>query len=143
MACPRKTNPALRDAKSYQHPDSDLSARPQIGAQAHFKNADPPTIYHFDSSLAPALEWNGQNAARERAEALIKEISEAGLKITERAWENLKKSLRVEFEDAIWDHVAGANSTPFPAGEHKQVAVKVIDPRGNEWLVVKKLEETV
>jgi adenine-specific DNA-methyltransferase len=31
-------------------------------------------------------------------------------------------------------------SVPFPAGEHKQIAVKVIDPRGNELLVVKKLE---
>jgi adenine-specific DNA-methyltransferase len=57
------------------------------------------------------------------------------------AWENLKKALRVEFEDTVWDHLAGASSAPFPAGEHGQVAVKVIDPRGNELLVVKKLEE--
>ncbi|MCX6924930.1 MAG: site-specific DNA-methyltransferase, partial [Verrucomicrobia bacterium] len=58
------------------------------------------------------------------------------------AWENLKKSLRVEFEDTVWDHLAGTTSAPFPAGEHGQIAVKVIDPRGNELLVVKKLEET-
>jgi adenine-specific DNA-methyltransferase len=57
------------------------------------------------------------------------------------AWENLKKSLRVEFEDTVWDHLAGTTSAPFPAGEHGQIAVKVIDPRGNELLVVKKLEE--
>jgi hypothetical protein len=56
------------------------------------------------------------------------------------AWENLKKSLRVEFEDTVWDHLAGTTSAPFPAGEHNQIAVKVIDPRGNELLVVKKLE---
>jgi adenine-specific DNA-methyltransferase len=30
-------------------------------------------------------------------------------------------------------------SAPFEAGEHGQVAVKVIDDRGNELLVVKKL----
>jgi len=57
------------------------------------------------------------------------------------AWENLKKSLRVEFEDTVWDHLAGTTSAPFPAGEHNQIAVKVIDPRGNELLIVKKLEE--
>jgi len=56
------------------------------------------------------------------------------------AWENLKKALKVEFEDTVWDHLAGTTSAPFLAGEHKQVAVKVIDPRGNELLVVKKLE---
>ena len=56
------------------------------------------------------------------------------------AWENLKKSLKVEFEDTVWEHLAGTISAPFEAGEHGQIAVKVIDPRGNELLVVKKLE---
>lgn len=40
------------------------------------------------------------------------------------------------------DQPAATPGAPFPAGEHGQVAVKVIDPRGNELLVVKKLEET-
>ncbi len=57
------------------------------------------------------------------------------------AWENLTKSLRAEFEESVWDHLAGTSSAPFPAGDHGQIAVKVIDPRGNELLVVKKLEE--
>ena len=39
----------------------------------------------------------------------------------------------------MWDHLSGATSAPFEAGEHKQIAVKVIDDRGNELLVVKKL----
>ena len=56
------------------------------------------------------------------------------------AWENLKKSLRVEFEESVWEHLAGTVSAPFEAGEHGQIAVKVIDPRGNELLVVKGLE---
>ena len=54
---------------------------------------------------------------------------------------SLKKSLKVEFEDTVWEHLAGTASAPFAAGEHGQIAVKVIDPRGNELLVVKKLEE--
>ena len=35
----------------------------------------------------------------------------------------------------------GTVSAPFDAGEHGQVAVKVIDQRGNELLVVKSLKE--
>jgi adenine-specific DNA-methyltransferase len=56
------------------------------------------------------------------------------------AWENLKKALRSTHNEAVWDHLAGATSAPFEPGEHRQVAVKVIDDRGNELVVVKKLE---
>ena len=55
------------------------------------------------------------------------------------AWNNLKKALKGEYEESVWDHLSGATSAPFQAGEHKQIAVKVIDDRGNELLVVKKL----
>ena len=57
------------------------------------------------------------------------------------AWENLKKSLKGEYDEAVWDHLAGNLSAPFTAGEHRQIAVKVIDDRGNELLVVKPLPE--
>jgi len=57
------------------------------------------------------------------------------------AWDNLKKALKAEFDETVWDHLAGTKSAPFEAGEHKQVAVKVIDDRGNELVVVKPLEE--
>ncbi|MDR4476882.1 MAG: site-specific DNA-methyltransferase [Nitrospira sp.] len=55
------------------------------------------------------------------------------------AWDNLKKALKGEYEESVWDHLSGTTSAPFEAGEHKQVAVKVIDDRGNELLVVRKL----
>jgi adenine-specific DNA-methyltransferase len=55
------------------------------------------------------------------------------------AWNDLRKSLKGDFDDAVWDHLAGTKSAPFEAGEHGQVAVKVIDDRGNELMVVKKL----
>ncbi len=57
------------------------------------------------------------------------------------AWENLKKALKATYEESVWDHLAGTKSAPFEEGEHRQVAVKVIDDRGNELLVVKKLDE--
>ena len=48
---------------------------------------------------------------------------------------------RPTYEESVWDHLAGTTSAPFEAGEHRQIAVKVIDDRGNELLVVKKLDE--
>lgn len=57
------------------------------------------------------------------------------------AWDSLKRALKGEFEDSVWDHLAGATSVPFESGEHMQVAVKVIDDRGNELMVVKSLKD--
>ena len=55
------------------------------------------------------------------------------------AWDNLKKALRGTHEETVWDHLSGTTSAPFEAGEHGKIAVKVIDDRGNELLVVKEL----
>jgi len=55
------------------------------------------------------------------------------------AWEALKRALKGEFEDSVWDHLAGSVSAPFEAGVHQQIAVKVIDDRGNELMVAKAL----
>ncbi len=57
------------------------------------------------------------------------------------AWENLKKALRGDYEETVWDHLAGTVSAPFEAGDHAQVGVKVIDERGNELLIVKPMSE--
>jgi hypothetical protein len=57
------------------------------------------------------------------------------------AGENLSKALREHYEESVWEHLAGTTSAPFSAGEHGQVAVKVIDDRGNELLAVKSLQE--
>jgi len=56
------------------------------------------------------------------------------------AWDNLQKSLKGEFSDSVWEHLAGTVSEPFALGDHKRVAVKVIDDRGNELMVVKTPE---
>ena len=44
-----------------------------------------------------------------------------------------------DYDDSVWDHLSGTMSAPFEAGEHRQIAVKVIDDRGNELLVVRPL----
>lgn len=63
--------------RSYSHPESDSLMRPDVGTQAQFKKKKEPKKYRYDSSLSPALDWDGQNAAREEGEALIREILEA------------------------------------------------------------------
>lgn len=58
-----------------------------------------------------------------------------------QAWDNLQKSLKGQFNEAVWDHLAGTESEPFTIGQHKQVAIKVIDDRGNELMRVFSVEE--
>jgi len=57
------------------------------------------------------------------------------------AWDNLKKSLKGYYEEDVWSHLAGTTSAPFAAGDERRIAVKVIDDRGNELMVVKGLKE--
>ncbi len=58
-----------------------------------------------------------------------------------KAWDSLKKALKGTYDDEVWEHLAGTTSAPFEAGEHQEIAVKVIDDRGNELLVARNLKE--
>jgi len=42
-----------------------------------------------------------------------------------------KNALKGTYDDQVEDHLAGTISAPFAAGEHKEIAVKAIDDRGN------------
>ena len=53
------------------------------------------------------------------------------------AWDNLQKSLKGQFADTVWEHLAGTASEPFTLGDKQRIAVKAIDERGNELMVVK------
>lgn len=57
------------------------------------------------------------------------------------AWDDLRKSLKGQFEDSAWAHLAGTTSAPFERGDNLKIAVKVIDDRGNELMVVKDLKD--
>jgi adenine-specific DNA-methyltransferase len=73
----RKAKPTTKTAKSYRHPDAESPMRPEVGTQARFNKRQPPKTYHYDSSLSPALDYDGQNFARELGEWLLKQIEEA------------------------------------------------------------------
>lgn len=58
------------------------------------------------------------------------------------AWNALQKALKADFDPAVWEHLAGTTSAPFSPPEGKStftIAVKVIDPRGNELLVTREI----
>jgi adenine-specific DNA-methyltransferase len=57
------------------------------------------------------------------------------------AWDNLQRSLKANFDDSVWEHLAGTVSEAFPAGERRRIAVKVIDERGNELMRVCALDD--
>ena len=57
------------------------------------------------------------------------------------AWDKIRQAIRADFDEAVWEHLRGAVSAPFVAGE--QIAVKVLDERGNELIVVKQTSEVV
>ncbi len=56
------------------------------------------------------------------------------------AWSNLQKSLKAKFDDSVWEHLAGTTSESFVLGQHQRIAVKVIDERGNELMVVREAD---
>jgi adenine-specific DNA-methyltransferase len=120
-------------------PDVDLRRLPEGKYQiilAKLNLFDPATMTasHMKAEEVPAwfldTDYNG----------LCFHVSQAFFPRT-AAWDDLRRALRGEYDDTVWDHLAGTTSAPFEAGDHGQVAVKVIDDRGNELLVVKSLRD--
>jgi len=57
------------------------------------------------------------------------------------AWEKLAKALKGVIDEDAFEALSGTESLPFPLGKHRCIAVKVIDPRGNEVMRVHHLDE--
>ncbi len=61
------------------------------------------------------------------------------LKDEKRDWTSLAKTLNGAVNEEVMDSFTGDESLPFKAGENKKVAVKIIDDRGIESFVIRKL----
>jgi adenine-specific DNA-methyltransferase len=57
------------------------------------------------------------------------------------AWGKIAKALGSSADADTFEAFSGTISVPFRAGAYKRVAVKVIDPRGNEVMAVRALED--
>lgn len=64
---------------TYRYPESESLMRPDVGTQAQFRKKKSPKRYSYDSSISPALDWDGKNSARELGEWLIGCIQRASL----------------------------------------------------------------
>ncbi|MBI4486584.1 MAG: site-specific DNA-methyltransferase, partial [Acidobacteria bacterium] len=75
----RAARSAAKVAEDYTHPDQTLLMRPEVGTQPQFRKKRPPVTYRYDSSLSPALDWDGDNGARELGEWLLVVIQQAAV----------------------------------------------------------------
>jgi adenine-specific DNA-methyltransferase len=57
------------------------------------------------------------------------------------AWDALKKALKGDYESTVWNHLAGTVSAPFEPNGYGEIAVTVIDDRGKELMVTRKIAE--
>lgn len=90
--------------------------------QAHHMNGDDVPMWMLDTA------WNGM--AFKADQVFFPRTS---------AWENLRKALKATHEDSVWEHLRGDTSAPFAVNAGTDIAVKVLDDRGNELLKVARL----
>ena len=57
------------------------------------------------------------------------------------AWDKLQRALKAQIDPEAFDRMRGTVSFPFEPGEHRRIAVKVIDFRGNEVVRVVNLTQ--
>jgi adenine-specific DNA-methyltransferase len=58
----------------------------------------------------------------------------------QNAWEKIAKALGSSADLEAFERLKGTKSLPFAKGKYGRIAVKVIDPRGNEVMAIRKLE---
>ena len=56
------------------------------------------------------------------------------------AWEKIAKALGSQADAEAFEAFNGTKSLPFEKGKHARIAVKVIDPRGNEVMAIRRLQ---
>ncbi|MCB1327323.1 MAG: site-specific DNA-methyltransferase [Leptospiraceae bacterium] len=91
---------------------------------------DPATMetHHLAGDDVPAwfldIDYNGS----------VFHVSQAFFPRT-GAWGKIGKALKTHYDESVWDHLSGNTSAPFTPGDHRTIAVKVIDDRGNELMI--------
>lgn len=127
--------PDVKLKKAGQRPDGTPLYRVELRGldifMPHLMDTD-----HIDAENLPCwmLDTNHNGMAFYASQVFFPKTS---------AWDNLQKSLKGQFEDSVWSHLAGTVSEPFALGDKKRIAVKVIDERGNELMATRGEEDAV
>ena len=117
---------AGKRAETYRHED-EAPLRPDVGTQAQFKQRKPPKTYRYDSSLSPALDWDGQNSARELGEELIARILDAdSLDDARAAAEELKRLSKPFLDWAGKAERLSFDVPTLPLFVHERLSTKAI-----------------
>lgn len=58
----------------------------------------------------------------------------------QNAWQKIVKALGTTADTGAFDAYNGTTSLPFKRGRYERVAIKVIDPRGNEVMAIRSLK---
>lgn len=90
--------------------------RPEMGTQAQFRKKKPAATYRYDSSLSPALEWDGKNSAREQGEAL-----------------------KATHDESVWDLLAWGTSAPVRGGQAQPDGSHAHHDRRKELVVARDM----
>jgi adenine-specific DNA-methyltransferase len=56
------------------------------------------------------------------------------------AWDKLQRALKAQIEPDVFEQMRGTQSFPFKPGDHKRIAIKVVDFRGNEVMRIVPFE---
>jgi adenine-specific DNA-methyltransferase len=56
------------------------------------------------------------------------------------AWDKLKRALKASIDEDKFELLTSTCSLPFKLGKEERIAVKVIDHRGNEVMVVREIK---
>ena len=115
------------EVQGYRHPDRRPNNPPAGMVSCEVVREEPRQLYSYNPHLDPALQFDS-TSARVQAERLLDE-AEAALA---RGPKWIVSADRLQ-------QLSGSVSLPFKPGEHRRVAVKVIDRRGNEVMVTRRL----
>lgn len=140
-----------RVIESYDHRDKQRANNPPVGLVTPDTDPDAGArkTYAYDPHLDPQLQWAGKT---EHASSEVNQIAVwmldtdyDGRSLYPRqvffpmagdneGWARLAKNLKAEIDEELIEAYRGAVSLPFEPGEHKRIAVKIVDDRGIESL---------
>ena len=97
----------------------------------------------FDPATMQALHMNGDNVPMWMLDTAWNGMAFKADQVffpRTSAWDNLRRALRSTHEDSVWEHLRGDTSAPFTADAGTDIAVKVLDDRGNELIKIARLD---